>query len=226
MPDGEIHYFDNDQIDWENPNYASYDQKFRSALPHQIVGEKTPIYMYWANSIERIHAYNPTIKLIIILRDPVWRAYSQWKMQVVKGLETLSFSDAIRTGRARVSIQTDIHDQNKRRYSYVERGFHTPQLERVFNYFAHNQVLFLENREMKSDIVTALDQITTFLNLPRFETYPDNAIIQPKLRNFGPQKVEVLPPKEEDLSFLYDLFSEDIFTTSMLTKLDLSHWKN
>lgn len=225
MPDREIHYFDNEKIDWNHPNYASYDRKFRTAPPHKIVGEKTPIYMYWANSIERIHAYNPAIKLIIILRDPVQRAYSHWKMQVVKGLETLPFSNAIRTGRPRVAIPKDIKYKDRRRYSYVERGFYAPQLERIFKHFARDQVLLLEHSELKSDLVSTLDQITTFLNVPQFAPHPDNASIQPDVRHFGPQKIEVLPPKDQDLFFLYDLFSADISATSTLTGLDLSHWR-
>ncbi|MCP4965599.1 MAG: hypothetical protein GY926_10215 [bacterium] len=51
-----------------------------------------------------------------------------------------------------------------------------------------------------------MDQIAAFLDVPRFETYPDNAVIQPNVRHFGSQKIEVLPPDNEDLLYLHDLF--------------------
>lgn len=135
----------------------------------------------------------------------------------------MPFSQAIRTGRARITVQTDIKHRNRRRYSHIERGFYAPQLERIFRYFTLNQVLFLEHDELQSDLVTTLDQITTFLNVPRFDTQPVNASVQSAVRHFGPQKIEVLVPRDEDLSYLYDLFSDDISATGRFTDLDPSH---
>ncbi|MCP4305452.1 MAG: hypothetical protein GY788_11365 [bacterium] len=68
------------------------------------------------------------------------------------------------------------------------------------------------------------NQIAAFLDVPRFETYPDNAVIQPNVRHFGSQKIEVLPPDNEDLLYLHDLSSQDIAATGVLTGLDISCW--
>ena len=59
----------------------------------------------------------------------------------------------------------------------------------------------------------------TFLNVPQFDTHPDDAPIQPDVRHFGPQKIEVLAPKFEDLSYFCDLYSDDISATAGLPTL-------
>ena len=46
----------------------------------RLRGEATPIYLYWPNSLERIATYNPAMKLIVLLREPVSRAWSHWKI--------------------------------------------------------------------------------------------------------------------------------------------------
>ncbi|MGP3699493.1 hypothetical protein [Rhodobacter sp. NSM] len=71
--------------------------------------------------------------LILPLRDPVERAHSHWRMEVARGNESLSFSEAIREGRARVA-------RNGRVFTYVERGFYGAQLERLETCFPREQV--------------------------------------------------------------------------------------
>ena len=66
----EVHFFDNDNffID-KKPDYLKYHLNFSPRDHHKIIGEATPIYMYWKNSIKRIHNYNPDMKLIAVLRN-------------------------------------------------------------------------------------------------------------------------------------------------------------
>jgi hypothetical protein len=97
------------------------------------------------NSLERIAAYNPRMRLILIFRDPIERAWSHWKMEYARGAETESFAWSIRDGRSRVdagSVRAGLH----RVYSYVERGFYGAQVERLLALFPREQVLFLSVR--------------------------------------------------------------------------------
>ena len=57
--------------------------------------------MYWHNAPRRIWQYNPDIKLIVILRNPIERAYSHWNMERSRNAEKLSFFDAIQSERDR-----------------------------------------------------------------------------------------------------------------------------
>jgi hypothetical protein len=74
----------------------------RPSKQHKLIGEATPIYMYWKEAPERIREYNAKMKLIILLRNPIDRAYSHWNMERSRKLETLPFFDAVKTRRRKV----------------------------------------------------------------------------------------------------------------------------
>jgi hypothetical protein len=67
----ELHYFDDESLDWRKPNHDNYHDYFcdESSIG-KTWGEVTPIYMYWNNSMERIWQYNKKIKIIIKLTKP------------------------------------------------------------------------------------------------------------------------------------------------------------
>ena len=128
----EVHFFDDEiNVDWCKPDYNRYHRWF-PRHGQRIFGEATPIYLYWPSSLPQIKSYNPNIKLILLFRDPIGRAYSAWCHQRRKGRENLSFSDAIRRGRARI---TGPLDASNRHFSYVERGFYVPPTEQGAKFF-------------------------------------------------------------------------------------------
>lgn len=86
----------NGKIDWTHPNHAGYEAQFSAARNDQICGEATPIYMFHPKSPDRIHAYNPAIKLVAIPRQPAQRAWSHWRMETTRGRDSLPFSQALR----------------------------------------------------------------------------------------------------------------------------------
>src|SRR5690606_13069452 len=63
-------------IDW----YRGFFKDLRISRSRRLFFESTPSYLYYANAAEKIAQYYPNIKLIVILRDPVARAYSAWNM--------------------------------------------------------------------------------------------------------------------------------------------------
>ena len=125
----EVHFFDDESHSWEAPDHAKLHAFFDDSPRARCRGEATPIYSYWPNAIERLRAYNPAARLILILRHPVSRALSHWRMETSRGWETLPFSAAIRPkARERVRLAPGgVH----RVFSYVERGFYATQIERI-----------------------------------------------------------------------------------------------
>ncbi|MCR5877530.1 sulfotransferase domain-containing protein [Phenylobacterium sp. J367] len=81
----EVHFFDDEGQDWAQPDYGAYHAHWDAPPDGRPRGEATPIYVYWPNSLERIAAYNPAMKLIVLLRDPVQRAWSHWRMEYARG---------------------------------------------------------------------------------------------------------------------------------------------
>jgi len=159
----ETHFFDDESLDWSRPDYARYHRGFEAGAP-RLRGEATPIYSYWPNSLERIRAYNPAMRLILLLRDPVARAWSHWRMEFARGVERAPFGWCIREGRQRL-FEAEPWGHH-REFSYVERGFYGEQAERLYGLFSVKQVLILRSEDLRADPAAALARIRRFLDLP------------------------------------------------------------
>jgi hypothetical protein len=204
----ELHFFDNEQVNWEAPDYSTLHSHFIGRHEHQLAGEVTPIYIYWRESMGRIHAYNPDIKIVLLLRDPVERAYSHWLMEVTRKKEIMSFGQAIREGRERNSSQHRV-------FSYVERGFYSKQIQRVLSHFPREQVLFLKTEDLREKHARTLNSVCAFLGVGAFDTMPLGAYVNVR-------RSHAAPMDEVDRAYLADLFRDDIKTTEQMTGLSLA----
>ena len=152
LPDRqELHFFDDEEIFGRAPvDYELLHRHFRPITHSASVGEVTPSYLYWKPAVERVRNYHPQIKFIILLRNPVDRAFAHWNMQRFKDREPLDFLDAVKEEPRRIAQPLSIES---RRFSYIDRGFYSVQLERVFNFFPRAQiklVRFEDFRDRKS----------------------------------------------------------------------------
>jgi hypothetical protein len=167
----EAHFFDDeDRVDWAAPDYAPYHTLFTD--PARLWGEATPIYIYWPNALERIRAYNPAMRLIFLVRDPIERAWSHWKMEYARGKETEPFGWCIRDGRARMA-EAAPYPGFHRVYSYVERGFYGRQLAHLLNLFPREQLFILRSEELREKPADTIGRICDFLGVTR----PDRPIL-------------------------------------------------
>jgi hypothetical protein len=158
----ELHFFDDETQAWPAPDTDAYHASF-APFDGRPRGEATPIYLYWPNSLERITAYNPAMKLIVALRDPVARAWSHWKMEYARGVETHPFAWCIREGRQRLfdAEPWGAH----REYSYVERGFYGEQMARLYGLFPREQVLAIRAEDLRADPSATLARARAFLGV-------------------------------------------------------------
>src|SRR5205814_6196919 len=115
--------------------------------------------------LERLAAYNPAARLILMLRDPVERAWSHWRMEHGRGVETHPFGWCVRQGRQRLfnAQPWGVH----REFSYVERGFYGAQAERLFSLFPPDQVLVLRAEDLLADPDALLSRVADFLGTPQ-----------------------------------------------------------
>ena len=158
----EAHFFDDEARDWAAPDYAAYHAHFPPS-DGRPCGEATPIYSYWPDSLERMAAYNPAMKLILVLRDPVQRAWSHWRMEYARGVETHPFAWCIRQGRQRL-FEAEPWGHH-REVSYVERGFYAEQVERLLGLFPREQLQILTSEALRADPATILTEVRAFLGL-------------------------------------------------------------
>lgn len=200
----ELHFFDDETVDWNNPDYKNlYHIHFADAGESCLWGEATPIYTYWPRSLDRIRAYNADIKIIVSLRCPIERAFSQWRMHILQGLETLSFSDAIRSGRNRISEKAEIPGVH-RFFSYVERGFYCGQLERLYDLFPRKNVLLLQQELLHREHHETLDKICSFLGVERFKEYPEREMV------YSQENRNLPPLSRSDREYLEGLFEAEL----------------
>jgi Sulfotransferase domain len=138
----ELHFFDRHfdrGVEW-------YADLFADARPGQVVGEATPNYLYHPHAVERMASVIPAAKVVVLLRDPVDRAYSQYWMQRTSRHETLDFPDALAAEPDRLASG----DESDRAYfSYVDRGRYLDQLRRLREHFPEEQTLVLLYEDMR-----------------------------------------------------------------------------
>ncbi|MFM9913591.1 MAG: sulfotransferase domain-containing protein [Methylophilaceae bacterium] len=209
----EVHFFDNEQIfSSAAPDYAYYHSFFNPQSSHKLLGETTPIYMYWPDAARRISQYNPNIKLIVLLRNPIDRAYSQWNMERLKNTETLSFWEAIQSEKER--CQEALPYQH-RTYSYIDRGRYLQQLERLWTYFPTSQVLILKHEELKQNPTQTLDLVYDFLEIGHFhQTEALNLHALPYAAPMG----------KREKAYLKSVFESEIQGLERVLNWDCSNW--
>lgn len=211
----ELHFFDNEALNWISPDYAVLHDRFEGAQSSRIALDATPIYTFWPPSLTRLRAYNPDARLIVVFRDPIERAWSHWRMETSRNAETLGFSEAIRDGRARLD-PADPMAPIWRVASYVERGFYASQVRRLLGHYPREQLLFLDSRALTSDLESVLSRAADFAGIGPFES------VHPLEVHVGNRAFGRIPP--EDAFFLRGLFRADLLEFAALTEIDVSKW--
>jgi hypothetical protein len=137
----------------------------------RLTFEATPEYLYYPQAAKRIFDYDPAMKLIVLLREPVERAFSAWNMYRSFGdyrpfiyaprRETREFEAAIRAELEHLSSNRGSLDPG-----YVRRGLYHEQLTRYFQWFDRRRVLVLDSVDLRRDTATVINQVIDFLGLP------------------------------------------------------------
>jgi hypothetical protein len=168
--------------------------------------------MYWQPAPQRIQRYNPAMKLIMLLRNPVTRAYSHWNMERARKRDLLSFEEAIRTETERCREALPLQH---RLYSYVDRGLYSEQIRRIWSHFPVEQTLILKSEQLQRSPDTALARISDFLGVARFPP------VQP--RNVHARSYQS-PMSAEARSYLREVFSDEVRTLEQMFGWDCADW--
>jgi hypothetical protein len=209
----EVHFFDN-ETHFANgqPDYSHYHRWFNPQPTHRVLGETTPIYLYWRAAPRRMWEYNPKIKFILLLRNPIERAYSHWNMERIRRADTLSFWDAI-TGEAQRCLEA--LPLQHRVYSYISRGLYTQQLHRIWAYFPKDQVLCLKSESLQTGLDETLRRVCDFLQVSPFTG------VAPKTAHALPYE-SGLTDRERD--YLRQIFRPDVRQLEQELNWDCSDW--
>ena len=171
----EVHYFDFQYAKgraWYLAHFPGVHKRFRGN-DRTITFEASPYYMVHPLAPERIKAFNPDMKLIAILRDPVDRALSHYHHEARRGVETLTFEEAMEAepeqlaGAEREMRQAPhYYSHAHHHFSYLDRGRYAHHLEPWLEHFPRTHLLVLRSEDMFSDPEPVMNRVVGFLGLP------------------------------------------------------------
>jgi len=178
----EIHFFDgnfNKGEKWYRAHFATRQFKKKLIKKNQekiLTGESTPYYLLHPDVPERVYSVIPNIKLVVMLRHPVERAYSHYNHAVSRGREWLSFEKAIEREFEAIKKNNQNNfnfyegDFNYKWHSYISRGLYINQLKSWLNFFPLDKILIIRSENYFKDPSSILESLFNFLELPNYQT--------------------------------------------------------
>jgi hypothetical protein len=232
---------------------ADYLKLFEEAKNKIAVGEACPSYLYDERAPLHIKEKVPKAKIIMILREPIDRAYSHYLMDVREGVQQKPFYDA---------LLEDYANPKKvwgAAHLYVELGLYYEQVKRYLDTFGSEQVRIYLYDEFKSNTIEVVKDVCDFLGVSFYEgrffdpgkkynvyAQPRNILFQrimgnPYIRSLAislvprrlliPLRSRVLlaggskPPMDQRaVEFLRSIYYDDILKLQDLIRRDLSGW--
>ncbi len=177
-----------------------------------MTGEASPYYFQHPLVPERVAGMVPDVRCIVILRDPVERAWSHYRHNVRHGRETLSFREALEREEERAAADRQKMMENSvyfpagfLQYSYVDGGRYATHLKRWVKHFPlDGRLLVLESSRLFRQPQETLKKVTEFLGLPEFR--PDGV----RAENVG-IRMEEDPEVMEYLTGVFREENEELF---------------
>jgi hypothetical protein len=173
----EVHYF--------NTHRDLGERFFRSNFPpvsaleardnvhgRQITGEATPDYIFHPSAPAMCKAITPNARFVLLMRNPIERAYSHWKQGKRFAFESEDFDTAIALEDARMEgeaekLLADPHFYSYRHqmYSYLHRGYYADQIKEWLKHFDRDQFLFIQSEDLFENGLTVFDRVSKFLGV-------------------------------------------------------------
>uniref|UniRef100_W5UEB2 Sulfotransferase n=1 Tax=Ictalurus punctatus TaxID=7998 RepID=W5UEB2_ICTPU len=154
----EPHFFDrfyDNGLEW-------YRDLMPKTLDGQITMEKTPSYFVTREAPARIYSMSRSTKLIVVVRDPVTRAISDYTQTLSKRPDIPSFESLMFKNRTTGLIDTS--------WSAIQIGIYAKHLDNWLQFFPMRQILFVSGERLISDPAGELGRVQDFLGLKRIIT--------------------------------------------------------
>ena len=175
--------------------------KIKSKFGDFLAFDVTTKYMEEESTANNVYQTKPNTKIIIILRNPVDRAYSQYHLNVRQTAESRSFEDAMEENMNELNKESHERYEIKPKFSaegnnYLKKGLYAQQLRHWLNIFPMESMLILSTEEFESNQQIIYNKIFKFLNISQFE-----------VKNTEKMEKGIYPPmKSETRNLLLDYF--------------------
>lgn len=188
-----------------------------------LTGEATPNYLFYPEVVDRVAKALPNIKLIVMLRNPIDRAYSHYHHEVANDFEHVtSFEQAITRecvlgSDGSISGLRNLREGKRydfEHFSYLSRGLYVEQLKRWMNRMPRNQFLIIKSELFYDDPAKVFSEVLNFLGLPQ--------VTNPTFRK--PAGGQYNRMKEETRSRLRQFYAPYNNQLSQLLNMDFEEW--
>jgi len=179
-----VHYFDTGYGHGLGWYQGHFPLRARAALARRATGdvpltfESSPYYMFHPLAAERISRDLPGVKLLVLVRDPVERAYSAHAHELARGYETEPFERALEledqrlAGEAeRIVSEPGYLSHSHQHHAYLTRGLYAGQLDRLGQAVGRDRVHVVDSGRFFTDPEPVYDGVLDFLGL-RQHGYP------------------------------------------------------
>jgi len=174
-PRKEMHFFDRDSR-YGDEAIAEYKKTFFNDRKNgRIIGEATPYYLYHPLVPERVAKDFPNTKIIVLLRNPVDRAYSHYHFNVSQRTSlSLTFEQTVECEkiiRQSSSTSDDYQTIPYRLFSLVRRGEYVKQLRNWMKYFPKEQIHIIKSEDFLMNKYDVLEKVFKFLEVEDFDVH-------------------------------------------------------
>jgi sulfotransferase family protein len=221
----EVHFVD---LNWDKGERwyrshfpTSHELAHLSHGESAITGEASPYYLFHPCAAERLAVTVPQARIIVLLRDPVKRAYSHYRHNVRKGEEQLPFADALARelrlmpgATAQLIGNAHARSLEHQLYSYLARGRYAEQLEPYLSAFPSEQILILSSEDLFNEPQRIYAQVLHFLGL---EMWRVDAERHYNVGHYDQSDV----PQEAQLRCYFAPFNQELYS---LVQRDFGWW--
>ncbi|HXV66512.1 MAG TPA: sulfotransferase domain-containing protein [Nitrosopumilaceae archaeon] len=185
----QIHFFDR----YYDRGVSWYKVCFPFKWQRRISGEATAHYMTHPLAAERAFKLVPKAKIIVMLRNPIDRAYSHYKMEYRNKNENLSFEDAIAQEENRINGEFEkmLNNENNNGVNYPHRAYvkcgeYLEQIKRWAKFYSKEQILIIKSEDFFDNPEKITNQVFKFLDLPPFKLKEYQVIRKGNYNNMSP----------------------------------------
>jgi hypothetical protein len=174
-----VHYFDinyGQPMSWYRAHFPAVAQARRAERATgctALTYESSPFYLFHPLAAQRIARDLPDVKLLVLVRDPVERAYSAHAHELARGYETEPFERALEleprrlAGEAgRMTADPSYLSHSLQHHAYLARGQYADQLGRLESVFGASRIHVVDSGDFFSAPEQTYDDVLRFLGLP------------------------------------------------------------
>lgn len=175
-----VNYFDvhyDQGADWYRGHFPLRGMaavRTRNAPGAPVTFDASGYYLYHPHAAGRLAADLPGVQVVVLLRDPVERAFSAYRHELARGFETESFDRALELEDERVQPELErmltdplYQSSSHRHHSYRRRGQYAEQLQRFVDVLGWDRLLVLDSERFFRDPAAEYRRLTDFLHLSR-----------------------------------------------------------